>query len=98
MTALAAWVSWQIVGFIGQGLFTARFLVQWIASEKKGDTVVPVAFWWLSLVGGISLLVYAISQRDPVFIVGQSLGMFVYLRNLMLAARPKLMDMTGSSS
>jgi lipid-A-disaccharide synthase-like uncharacterized protein len=81
--------SWQIVGFVGQGLFTARFLVQWLASEKKGDTVMPVAFWWLSLVGGFNLLAYAISQRDPVFIVGQSLGMVVYVRNLMLACRKK---------
>jgi lipid-A-disaccharide synthase-like uncharacterized protein len=86
MTAPA---SWQIVGFVGQGLFTARFLVQWLASEKKGDTVVPVAFWWLSLLGGINLLVYAISQRDPVFTVGQSLGMLVYVRNLMLKFRKK---------
>jgi lipid-A-disaccharide synthase-like uncharacterized protein len=86
MTGLA---SWQIVGFIGQGLFTARFLVQWLASEKKGDTVMPVAFWWLSLVGGINLLVYAVARHDPVFITGQSLGMVVYVRNLMLASRKK---------
>jgi lipid-A-disaccharide synthase-like uncharacterized protein len=82
--------SWQIIGFVGQGIFTARFLVQWIASEKKGNTVVPVAFWWLSLVGGINLLAYAVSKRDPVFIVGQSLGMVVYVRNLMLGSRKKL--------
>jgi lipid-A-disaccharide synthase-like uncharacterized protein len=81
--------SWQIIGFVGQGLFTARFLVQWLASEKKGDTVMPVAFWWLSLVGGFNLLAYAISKRDPVFIVGQSLGMVVYVRNLMLVFRKK---------
>ncbi len=80
---------WQIIGFVGQAIFTARFLVQWIASEKKGDTVVPIAFWWLSLLGGFNLLAYAISKRDPVFIVGQSLGMVVYLRNLMLASRRK---------
>jgi lipid-A-disaccharide synthase-like uncharacterized protein len=81
--------SWQIVGFVGQGLFTARFLVQWLASEKKGDAVVPVAFWWLSLVGGVNLLIYAIAKRDPVFIVGQGLGMIVYLRNLVLVSRRK---------
>jgi lipid-A-disaccharide synthase-like uncharacterized protein len=81
--------SWQIIGFVGQGLFTARFLVQWLASEKKGDTVMPVAFWWLSLVGGFNLLAYAISKRDSVFIVGQSLGMIVYVRNLMLTFRKK---------
>jgi lipid-A-disaccharide synthase-like uncharacterized protein len=81
--------SWQMIGFVGQAIFTARFLVQWIASEKKGDTVVPTAFWWLSLVGGMNLLAYAISKRDPVFIVGYSLGLVVYVRNLMLASRRK---------
>ncbi len=82
-------VSWQIIGFVGQGLFTARFLVQWLASEKKGDAIVPVAFWWLSLIGGINLLVFAILIRQPVFIIGQSMGMIVYARNLMLIARKK---------
>jgi lipid-A-disaccharide synthase-like uncharacterized protein len=61
--------------------------VQWAASEKKGDSVVPVAFWWLSLLGGSSLLAYAIYRNDPVFIVGQGMGLFVYARNLMLVAR-----------
>ena len=78
---------WQVIGFLGQGVFTARFLVQWIASEKKGDSVVPTAFWWLSILGGFSLLVYAIHRQDPVFIVGQGMGMVVYVRNLMLVAR-----------
>jgi len=82
-------VYWQIVGFVGQGVFTARFLVQWVASEKKRDSVVPVAFWWLSLVGGLNLLIYAIHRQDPVFIVGQSMGMVVYVRNLMLVAKRK---------
>ncbi len=86
MTSL---VYWQIVGFVGQGVFTARFLVQWVASEKKRDSVVPVAFWWLSLVGGLNLLIYAIHRQDPVFIVGQSMGMVVYVRNLMLVAKRK---------
>ena len=80
---------WQVVGFVGQGVFTARFLVQWVASEKKGDSVVPTVFWWLSLLGGSSLLVYAIYRNDPVFIVGQGMGMVVYLRNLVLVARKK---------
>lgn len=75
---------WLIIGFVGQGIFTARFLVQWIASEKKRDSVVPIAFWWLSLLGGFNLLAYAIYRRDPVIIVGQSMGMIVYVRNLML--------------
>ena len=86
MTSL---VHWQIVGFVGQGIFTTRFLIQWVASEKKRDSVVPVAFWWLSLVGGVNLLIYAIHREDPVFIVGQSMGMVVYVRNLMLVARKK---------
>ncbi len=86
MTALC---SWALVGFLGQGVFTARFLVQWIASERKRDSVVPVAFWWLSLVGGALLLAYAIAKRDPVFILGQIAGPFVFTRNLMLIARKK---------
>ena len=64
---------WLTVGFVGQGLFTARFLVQWIVSEKERDAVVPVSFWWLSLLGGAALLSYAISRRDPVIIVGQAI-------------------------
>ena len=81
--------TWQVIGFVGQGIFTARFLVQWIASEKRQESVVPLAFWWLSILGGFNLLVYAVYRRDPVFIVGQSLGMVVYVRNLMLVARKK---------
>lgn len=83
---------WQVVGFLGQGIFTSRFLVQWVASEKKGDSVVPVAFWWLSILGGFSLLAYALYRKDPVFIVGQGMGMVVYVRNLMLVARKKRRD------
>jgi lipid-A-disaccharide synthase-like uncharacterized protein len=78
---------WQAVGVTGQVVFTSRFIVQWVASEKKGDSVVPLAFWWLSLIGGTSLLAYAIYRRDPVFIVGQAVGGVVYVRNLMLATR-----------
>ena len=80
---------WLTVGFAGQALFTARFLVQWLASERRRDAVVPVAFWWLSLMGGASLLAYAIARRDPVIILGQSLGLFVYARNLMLIDRAR---------
>jgi lipid-A-disaccharide synthase-like uncharacterized protein len=78
---------WLVVGFVGQGLFTARFLVQWWVSEKKRDSVVPIAFWWLSLLGGATLLAYAISRRDPVIICGQAMGLFIYTRNLMLAGK-----------
>lgn len=80
---------WLTIGFLGQGLFTARFLVQWMASEKKRDAVVPVAFWWLSLLGGAALLAYAIARRDPVIVVGQSMGLFIYVRNLMLIDRAR---------
>lgn len=75
---------WVTIGLGGQLLFTARFLVQWIASERAGRSVVPLAFWYLSIGGGIILLAYAIWRRDPVFILGQSMGLFIYLRNLVL--------------
>src|SRR5262245_8995619 len=80
---------WVKIGFLGQFAFTARFLVQWIASEKKRDSVMPVAFWWLSLLGGSILLAYAIHRRDPVIIVGQAMGLVVYVRNLMLVERAR---------
>jgi lipid-A-disaccharide synthase-like uncharacterized protein len=80
---------WLIVGFTGQAIFTARFLTQWIASERKKDSVVPVAFWWLSMLGGMTLLCYAVHREDPVIIVGQALGVFIYVRNLMLVAKGK---------
>src|SRR3954470_21976167 len=80
---------WLIVGFTGQAIFTARFLVQWIASERKRDSIVPVAFWWLSLIGGLTLLSYASYRQDPVIIVGQGMGLVVYARNLMLVGKAK---------
>lgn len=78
---------WMTIGFLGQGIFTARFLVQWFASEREKDSVVPVAFWWISLAGGLTLLTYAIYRNDPPIIVGQAMGLFVYVRNLMLIAK-----------
>jgi lipid-A-disaccharide synthase-like uncharacterized protein len=81
---------WLTVGFLGQAFFTARFLVQWVASERKRDSVVPVAFWWLSLAGGAALLSYAIFRRDPVIIAGQGMGLVVYTRNLMLVGKAQL--------
>ena len=75
---------WIVLGFVAQGLFTMRFLVQWIASERQKRSVVPVAFWYLSVAGGGLLLVYAIYRKDPVFILGQATGLVVYVRNLML--------------
>lgn len=78
---------WLIVGLAGQALFFSRFLVQWVVSEKKGRSVVPLSFWYLSLGGGILLLTYAIHLGDPVFILGQTVGGFVYIRNLILLRR-----------
>lgn len=80
------WVEfwWVCIGLGGQVLFTGRFLVQWIASEKARKSVVPLSFWYLSLFGGLVLLAYAIYRKDPVFILGQSMGVFIYLRNLWL--------------
>ena len=80
---------WMGVGFAGQAVFTARFLVQWAVSEKKRDSVVPVAFWWISLFGGLTLLSYAIHRKDPPIILGQAMGLVVYVRNLMLVAKSK---------
>src|SRR5450631_759002 len=73
---------WLALGFFAQALFTARFLVQWIASERAGRSVIPIAFWFFSIGGGALLLVYALYRRDPVFIAGQALGLVVYVRNL----------------
>ena len=80
---------WTVVGFLGQALFTARFLVQWISSERERDSVVPVAFWWLSVFGGAALCCYALFRRDPVIVTGQALGLLVYVRNLMLMTGAK---------
>ena len=78
--------AWVVLGFIAQGLFTMRFVVQWIASERARASVIPVAFWFFSIGGGVLLLVYALYRRDPVFIAGQALGLVVYLRNLYFIA------------
>lgn len=73
---------WVLFGFAAQLMFTARFLVQWIASERARQSVMPVAFWYFSLAGGVMLLTYALWRRDPVFILGQALGVVIYARNL----------------
>lgn len=75
---------WLAIGFIGQAMFGSRFLIQWLASESRGRSVIPISFWYLSLAGSSILLIYAIRQLDPVFILGQSTGSFIYLRNLWL--------------
>ena len=78
---------WLAFGLLGQAMFSARFLVQWLASERKRQSVIPTAFWWLSLAGGATLLSYALWRRDPVFILGQGMGLVVYIRNLVLIRR-----------
>ena len=78
-----------LLGLLGQVLFFSRFLVQWLASEKTGKSVVPVSFWYLSIGGGGLLLFYAVWRKDPVIILGQLVGLFVYIRNLMLIYRHK---------
>ena len=80
---------WLYLGFAGQLLFGLRFVVQWVASERKGESIIPIYFWYLSLVGSMILLAYAIFRRDPVFIMGQSTGFIVYMRNLMLIYRKR---------
>jgi lipid-A-disaccharide synthase-like uncharacterized protein len=80
---------WVLLGFVAQIMFTLRFVVQWIASERAGKSVVPLAFWLFSISGGLLLLVYALYRRDPVFIAGQAFGVFVYLRNLQFVLRDK---------
>ena len=78
---------WVVLGFVAQAFFTMRFVVQWIASERAGKSVVPTAFWVFSIGGGLMLLGYALYRRDPVFIIGQGFGVFVYLRNLQFVIR-----------
>ncbi|MEJ5349516.1 MAG: lipid-A-disaccharide synthase N-terminal domain-containing protein [Desulfosoma sp.] len=89
---------WLGIGFLAQGLFSARFLVQWIASERIGRSVVPVAFWYLSLAGGALLLAYAVWRRDPVFILGQGTGLIIYGRNLYLVYKEKRVRACGAKS
>jgi lipid-A-disaccharide synthase-like uncharacterized protein len=81
-------LDWGIlIGYVAQSLFAMRFVVQWIASERAGKSVVPTAFWVISIGGGLMLLGYALYRKDPVFIIGQATGLFVYLRNLQFVMR-----------
>lgn len=79
--------DWEMIGFAGQFIFTSRFAVQWAASERQKSSVIPVAFWWLSLAGGVTLFTYAVLRNDRPIIVGQGMGLFVYVRNLMLVRK-----------
>lgn len=83
----AAEFAWVLIGLLAQVLFGGRFVLQWIRSERAGESVVPVAFWWLSIFGGALMLAYALYRWDPVFILGQALGLVVYVRNLVLIRR-----------
>jgi lipid-A-disaccharide synthase-like uncharacterized protein len=85
----ATWTVWTALGFAGQALFFSRFAMQWIASEWRRESHVPVAFWWLSLTGSLITLAYAIHRRDPVFVLGQAFGWLVYTRNLVLIYRER---------
>jgi lipid-A-disaccharide synthase-like uncharacterized protein len=80
---------WTAIGFLGQALFSMRFLIQWIHSERIKRSIVPEAFWYFSVAGGITLLAYAIYREDPVFILGQALGLVIYVRNIWLIWRNK---------
>ena len=82
-------ITFLIIGFTGQALFASRFIVQWIYSEKKGESYIPLIFWYLSIFGGLGLLTYAIFRQDPVIIVGQTFGIFIYIRNLYLIYKRK---------
>ncbi len=75
---------WIVIGLFAQVLFGLRFFIQWVASEKKGESTIPVSFWYFSIAGSLLLLAYSIYRKDIVFILGQSMGLFVYLRNLTL--------------
>ena len=88
--------GWVVLGFVAQAFFTMRFVVQWVASERAKRSVVPVAFWFFSLGGGALLLLYAIQRQDPVFILGQAMGLFIYIRNLWLIANERK-AMNGST-
>ena len=78
-----------IIGFAGQGLFAMRFIIQWLKSEGEGRSVIPLAFWYFSIGGGMVLFLYALWRKDPVIICGQGLGLFIYLRNLYLIYRER---------
>lgn len=83
---------WVVFGLGGQLMFSGRFIVQWIASERAGRSVIPLAFWYFSIAGGVILFAYAVYRQDPVFILGQSLGLFIYSRNLWLIFRERRSD------
>ncbi|MCH7540891.1 MAG: lipid-A-disaccharide synthase N-terminal domain-containing protein [Proteobacteria bacterium] len=88
---------WLVIGFLGQVLFGMRFVVQWIRSEREGRSIIPVAFWYFSVAGGVTLLSYALWRQDPVFIVGQAGGLLIYGRNLFFIRRDRRRAATPGS-
>ncbi|MCL4359821.1 lipid-A-disaccharide synthase N-terminal domain-containing protein [Patescibacteria group bacterium] len=88
--------AWVVFGFLAQGVFFLRFVVQWIVSEKEKKSIVPMSFWYLSIVGSVMILIYALERRDPVFISGQFLALFIYLRNIMLRKKERKNAMAAS--
>ena len=91
------WDLWVIIGFAGQAIFGGRFIIQWIASERKRESHIPIQFWYMSIIGGAITTAYAIHRRDPVFIVGQAAGLIVYVRNLMLIYRAQRRTTQGAA-
>lgn len=92
------WDAWVALGLVAQGVFFTRFLVQWLASERARQSVIPVAFWYLSLCGSLLLLIYSVHVKDPVFILGQSTGSVIYIRNIVLIMRSRrLKSKTGKA-
>jgi lipid-A-disaccharide synthase-like uncharacterized protein len=87
--SLSSETLWLIIGFTGQVFFSARFLIQWLHSERHKRSLIPLAFWYFSMLGSLTLLTYAIYRQDPVFIVGQSAGLLIYTRNLQLLAQER---------
>lgn len=83
---------WEFVGFLGLAVFSSRFIIQWITSERKKKSVIPIAFWYLSIVGSLCLLAYAIKRADPVFILSYLFNGFIYMRNLALIRRTRKLE------
>lgn len=90
-----SWDIWVGIGFLGQASFSARFFVQWVTSERRRESVIPIYFWYFSLLGGLILTAYALHRQDPVFVVGQGFGLVVYIRNLMLIYRKRRAEELG---
>ncbi|MBB4954219.1 lipid-A-disaccharide synthase-like uncharacterized protein [Agrobacterium vitis] len=88
---------WLALGLVAQLMFSLRFIIQWLVSEKEKRSVIPAAFWWFSVIGGIMLLAYGIHRGEPVIILGQALGIVVYIRNLMLLHQGRKTDLPSES-